>query len=467
MKFEPTTQPIVFIDLETTGANFARDRILEIGLVEVSETGVTEWSTLVSPGVPISDFITGLTGIHDQMVIGAPKFSEVAEELRCRLKDKLLVAHNARFDYGFVKAEFARLGIEFHTNVLCTVKLSRKLTPKAPRHNLDTLIERHAISVDARHRALADARLLWHLWQAWRAEFGVAALADAVASLVRPVELPEHLDPALADELPEAAGAYAFIDAAGNLLHVGRASNLRSEVLAHFSDRRARTGIAAQTRHVKWQATAGEFGARLAEIGFRRLSQPNLIESYAWRLTEVAPGDFRPSLVSSRACEFGSDDHLYGLYATEKEARHALRKMAEAHFLCLRLLGLEQAKSDRSDAPCSATRNRQCRGACTGKEDISRHSARLMTALAKHKLKVWTYDGPVAVIEQDSFGMREDFHIFDRWSYLGVAKSEREAWEKLEERPNIFDSDIYRSLAKHLQSARLRVIRFPTRDKFK
>jgi len=460
-------QNIVFIDLETTGANFARDRILEIGLVEVSEAGATEWSTLISPGVPISDFITGLTGIDDQMVAGAPKFSEVAEELRCRLKDKLLVAHNARFDYGFVKAEFARLGIEFRTNVLCTVKLSRKLTPKAPRHNLDTLIERHSIQVDARHRALADARVLWHLWQAWQIEFGVAALEAAVASLVRPVELPEHLDPSLADELPEAAGAYALIDATGNPLRIGRATNLRSEVLALFADGRAKTGTTGQARHVQWQATAGDFGARLAEIGFKRLTQPNPTESYAWRLTEVGPSDFRPSLVSSTVCNFGADDHLYGLYATEKEARHTLRKMAEAHFLCLRVLGLEHGKPGISNAPCSATRSRQCRGACTGKEEISRHSARLMTALAKQKLKVWPYGGPVTVVEQDSFGMREDFHIFDRWSYFGVAKSEQDVCEKLEEQQIIFNADVYRCLVKYLQSARLRVINLPARDELK
>ena len=133
---------MVFIDLETTGANFARDRILEIGLVEVSNDGASEWSTLIAPGVPVSSFITGLTGIDDAMVAGAPAFERIATELRERLQGKLLVAHNARFDYGFLKAEFARLGVDFRSPVLCTVKLSRKLAPKAGRHNLDTLIER-------------------------------------------------------------------------------------------------------------------------------------------------------------------------------------------------------------------------------------------------------------------------------------------------------------------------------------
>ncbi|MDX9706559.1 MAG: 3'-5' exonuclease, partial [Azospira sp.] len=96
-------RPLVFVDLETTGANFARDRILEIGLVEVDANGVREWETLVDPGVPVTPFITGLTGNDDALVAGAPVFSALADELRARLAGKLLVAHNARFDYGFLK----------------------------------------------------------------------------------------------------------------------------------------------------------------------------------------------------------------------------------------------------------------------------------------------------------------------------------------------------------------------------
>lgn len=391
------------------------------------------------------------------MVAGAPAFERIATELRERLQGKLLVAHNARFDYGFLKAEFARLGVDFRSPVLCTVKLSRKLAPKAARHNLDTLIERHGIVVGARHRALADAQVLWHLWQAWHGEFGQEAVAAAVALLVTPTTLPEFLDPALAEDLPEVAGAYALYDENDETLLVGRASNLRSKVFSLFADGRSAKAPANQVRQIRWRPAAGEFGARLAELGFKRREQPSPV--YAWKLAEHAPGDFRPTLVNSDECDFGRDEHLYGLYNTAKEARQALRKLAEAHFLCPRLLGTEPAKAAAPDAPCSAVRTKQCRGACFGKEPLSKHSARLMTALARLKVQIWPYSGPIAVVERDEFGMLEDFHLFDGWRYFGCVDSEEALLEKLENNKEInFDSDVYRCFLKYIQGSRLRII---------
>lgn len=451
-----STTPLVFLDLETTGANFARDRILEIGLVEVDQDGVREWSSLVNPGVPVTPFITDLTGIDDSMVIDAPPFADLAESLRERLRGRILIAHNARFDYGFLKGEFARLGVEFRSTVLCTVKLSRKLYPQHPRHNLDTLMARHGISADARHRALADARVLWHLWQRWHEELGGDGVRRGVDALIRPVSLPASLDPALADELPDTHGAYALLGEADETLVVGRASNLRQKVLSHFSDARSTLPPASLVRRVEWRDAAGEFGARLQEIVLQRARRPIPQELCSWRLQETAPGDFRPTLVTREEADFGVDEDLFGLYATAREARQALRKLAEAHFLCPLQLGLEAAKPDK---PCAGIKTHQCRGVCIGKEPVSRHSARLMTALAKLKLKPWPYAGPVALVERDEFGMMEDFHLFDRWRYLGRARSEEALHHRLSERDETtFDPDIYRAFLKYFQGSRLRLV---------
>jgi len=461
--------PRVFIDLETTGANFARDRVLEIGLIESGPDGDREWSTLIDPGVPVSAFITGLTGIDDAMVAGAPSFASVADELLARLRGKCFVAHNARFDYGFLKAEFARLGVDFRATVLCTVKLSRKLYPAFPRHNLDSLIERHGIVVGERHRALADARVLRDLWQRWRAAPGEVALQAAVAALTRPVALPERLDPALADELPECHGAWALRGDDGALLASGRASNLRHKVLSLFADGRASRPPAALAQQVEWTPAAGEFGARLAEIRYQRelkaaktgaIADPAAGGHWSWQLRAGDAGDCRPALVDERSAQFGVDDDLYGLYDTAKEARHALRKLADAHFLCPALLGLETPKA--GDRACSAVRGGLCRGACCGRESLARHGARLFAALARLKLRVWPHAGPVVLVERDEFGMREDFHLFDRWRYYGRA----EASEAIEtgamfESESHFDSDIYRAYLKYSQGSALRLIALP------
>ena len=164
-------QPLIFLDLETTGMTATHERITEIGLVEVANGEfVGSWSQLVNPQKDIPPFIAALTGISDEMVEHAPTFGELAPGLFERLEGKLLIAHNARFDYGFLKSEFERVGLCYQPRVLCTVKLSRKLFPEHRRHNLDSVIERHGLSCGARHRALGDAEVLWQFLQKIEAE---------------------------------------------------------------------------------------------------------------------------------------------------------------------------------------------------------------------------------------------------------------------------------------------------------
>jgi DNA polymerase-3 subunit epsilon len=189
-------QNLVFLDLETTGTNPLHDRIIEIGLCEVADGQPDrEWSTLVNPEKSFSPFIEQLTGIANRMVTEAPTFDEIAEELFDRLAGKVLVAHNARFDYGFLKNEFRRQGIAFQEKALCTVKLSRALFPEHRRHNLDALVERHALGAQNRHRALGDARLIREFVQTIRDELPAETIGRAVRSqLKQPSPLRFDLD---------------------------------------------------------------------------------------------------------------------------------------------------------------------------------------------------------------------------------------------------------------------------------
>ncbi len=126
---------------------------------------MTQWSSLVNPQKPIPAFIQNLTGITDSMVRDAPTFDELASNLFERMNGRLFIAHNAHFDHGFLRGEFKRIGLKFQPDVLCTVQLSRAVYPAEKRHGLDALVERHALVPSARHRALADADLLWQFWQ--------------------------------------------------------------------------------------------------------------------------------------------------------------------------------------------------------------------------------------------------------------------------------------------------------------
>ena len=119
---------------------------------------VEEWSSLVNPGCHIPRGITSITGIDTNMVAEAPRFEELGEAILRRLDGCLFVAHNAGFDYGFLRSEFRRIGMRFSAPRLCTVRLSRALFPEDHGHSLDALIARLGIVCDARHRALGDAR---------------------------------------------------------------------------------------------------------------------------------------------------------------------------------------------------------------------------------------------------------------------------------------------------------------------
>ncbi len=454
----PHRMPLIFVDLETTGANFANDRIIEIGIVEVDQDGVREWSSLVNPGREVSPFITGLTGIDTAMVVSAPDFAELAPLLQEKLRGKLFIAHNARFDYGFLKHEFKRIGIDFRATSLCTVKLSRKLFPGHHRHSLDTLVARYGIAVGERHRALADARVLWDLWKHWHGLLAEEAIWQAVDLITGRPELPAHLDASFMDDLPEAPGAFALIGENEERLLVKRCSNIRQQVFAQFSPANRDTVLTNRTRRIEWRESAGELGARLCERELNpRLRQPH-DELCSWQLITDEDGALRPQLVFACDLDFAKTLDLFGLYSNRREATHALRKLAEAHRLCHSLTGLGTGKTGEA---CVAYKQKTCRGACVGKEPLSMHSARLLTALAKLRVHPWPYPGPVALIERDEFGMREDYHIIDAWRYLGTAQDQETLLSILENRdkaPPAFDVDVYRIVGKHLKDGKIKII---------
>lgn len=264
---------MAFVDLETTGATAAVDRITEIGVVEIDAEGTREWSTLVNPQTRIPEFIQRLTGISNAMVAGAPSFGELAAELRHRLDGCLFVAHNASFDYGFLKAEFARAGIDFRATVLCTVKLSRRLFPEHRKHNLDSLIERHGLRVGQRHRALGDAQAIAQFWQCVLRDVDAERRDAAVRELTARPRLPPHLADDDIEALPVGPGIYLFYGEDDQLLYVGRSKTLRKRVLAHFAtDKPAE--LAQQVRRIGYVEIAGELEALLTEARMIRQLQP-------------------------------------------------------------------------------------------------------------------------------------------------------------------------------------------------
>jgi len=154
------------IDIETTGGSPRTEKITEIAVLIHDGIKVTnEFASLVNPEKEIPPFITGITGITNEMVSEAPKFYEIARKIVELTNNRIFVAHNASFDYGFIREEFRQLGYVFNRDKLCTVRLSRKIIPGLRSYSLGNLCSELNIRIENRHRARGDAMATVRLFE--------------------------------------------------------------------------------------------------------------------------------------------------------------------------------------------------------------------------------------------------------------------------------------------------------------
>ena len=442
---------LAFVDIETTGSRFDRDRITEIGVKTLSKNQVCTWERLINPQTFIPQNIQRLTGITPQMMDDQPSFEEIAEELKRELENKIFVAHNARFDYGFIKASFKRVGIDFRPKVLCTVKLSRLLFPDQSRHNLDTIIQIHQLQVTARHRALGDADLLHQFWNVCEEKFGKERLLEAIDQLVGNPSLPPNIDKELIDSIPDAPGCYIFYGENKTPLYIGKSISLRSRVMSHFQGaltQRKEMKLSMQVRDIDWIETGGELSALILESRLIKERMPSMNvklrrskDLCGWSLVEDDAKVLVPILVTHHQLSPGLQDNLYGLFYSKREAHNYLKAIAKKHHLCEVLLGLEKRVIGKS---CFGYQVKQCGGACINLTPVALHNLQLKTALEFFKVKVWPYSGPIAIREGG------EMIVVDKWCYLGTAINEDELYELVESGDVEFDLDIYKIVRKAL-----------------
>jgi DNA polymerase-3 subunit epsilon len=451
-------QPLAIVDVETTGADPASDRVTEIAVLEANGFALTgQWSTLVNPGTPVPGAIQALTGITQDMVDCAPRFADVAAELYERLAGRVFVAHNARFDYGFLRREFERAGYKYLAKTLCTVRLSRRLYPGEAGHDLDCLIQRHGLECAARHRALPDASALWQFLRNAAQEHGDEVFSVAARQVARQPTLPPHLERGAIDAVPEAPGVYLFYDEGAAPLYVGKSRAMRSRVLQHFI---ATSSWTPRVRRIEWQRTAGELGALLREAELVKALDP-LYNRQLRRPGELCGFAFdgkRLRLAGADEIDAETLPFVYGLWRSRRSAMQALRAAADEHRLCLQALGFETGASAPRRTACFRHQIGRCAGVCAGEENIHVHHARVATALARLKSADWPHRGPLGVVEEDESRDATEVHVLDRWCYLGTARCETEVAELLVARRPRFDYDHYRILSRHLGKRGVRVV---------
>lgn len=424
---------MVLLDCETTGGRAAYHRIIEIGLIIIESGEVVEtWQTFLDPERVLPTFIQNLTGISPDMLRGAPLFEDISELLLSKLKDRVLVAHNARFDYGFLKNEFARIGVSYTTKPLCSVKFSRSMFPQFRRHGLDQIIKRFKFSIENRHRALDDAIMIHKFFLSSSSLFTEQEITAACDQLIKTTTLPALLDPKEIKRLPNSPGVYYFYDEKGLLLYIGKSVNIRNRVLSHFSqDHKNHKDLKMSNRiaHIDFTLTPTDFGAQLLESREIKAKQP-LFNSRLRKVKKLlqiqlkanSDGYLIPRLETVQLEDsFAGQVEKFGLFRSRRQASARLEKLADQFFLCHQLLGLES--NSGKNKVCFRFQLKRCFGACCQEEEAEQYNQRLIVALKEYKKQAWPYSGPVLVIEEGKYDKRSEqtevsFHLLDQWVYL-------------------------------------------------
>ncbi len=411
---------------------------------------IDTFNQLIDPQEPIPPMITRLTGITDAMVEGQPCFESIKDEIREFCDGSIFVAHNARFDYSFIRHEFERLGETFSSRVLCSVRLSRMLFKEHTKHNLSSIMERCHISVENRHRAMDDARAVWEFFEYIVARVDPELQDKAIAKQLKRPSLPPNLKTPL-DDIPERPGVYFYRDEHGAPIYIGKAKDLRSRVLSHFtqtlrSDKEMR--MAQQVRTIDVTETVGELAALLLESYYIKRDLPlyNRRSRRTWQLTALkidTSGDYHrlyTELYKSITIEDLPD--MLTIFKTRKDAHRFLEGIAKDYQLCKTLVGVEKKHS----SSCFYYQIKQCRGACDGHEPALQYNLRLKEAIVKHQRLQWPFDGPILINEGDADGHRGEVIIIDHWIVQDAFRYEGDDRRPLFELDYKFDLDAFRIL---------------------
>ncbi len=256
-------------DIETTGAQPAGNGITELAIIVWDgERELRRWHSLINPGREIPTFISALTGITADMLADAPSFEDVAEEVYEMLRDTVFVAHNVNFDFSFIRSQFQACGYAWDPKKLCSVRLARKAYPGLRSYSLSQLCTHMGIRNTAPHRAYGDAAATLELLKSCVFQLGGAEVRALIKRGNPESYLPNQLESATFQGLPDKPGVYYLLDTKGKPLYIGKARNIRSRVKQHFStDRTAEKlhGFMREVCDISFTLTGTELIALLLE----------------------------------------------------------------------------------------------------------------------------------------------------------------------------------------------------------
>jgi DNA polymerase-3 subunit epsilon len=371
------------IDVETTGGSPKFEKITEIAIIIHDGIKVVdEFTTLINPEKSIPYHITSLTGISNEMVADAPRFFEVARKIVEMTEGRVFVAHNANFDYRFIKEEFTRLGYDFKRNTLCTVKLSRKIIPGKRSYSLGNLCDELGITINGRHRAMGDALATARLF-----DILLSVEESAKNSLFQPQSinlqsLHPLFDSGCIPNLPGKTGVYYFLNEKGDIIYVGKSNDIQTRVLSHFSNNTTQKAInmKSQIVNIDYEVTGSELVALLLESEEIKKHKPQF--NTAQRRTPTHCGLYH-YIDENGYMRLNIENNAVSLsepltsFNNHTEAKEFLTFLIQRYKLCQKLCGLY-----KSNGACFQHQLGDCSGACCGTESPEVYNTKVSKALS-------------------------------------------------------------------------------------
>jgi DNA polymerase-3 subunit epsilon len=365
------------VDIETTGGSARLEKITEIAVyLHDGEKITAEYVSLINPERNIPYFITNLTGITNEMVENSPRFYEIARDIVELTEGRTFVAHNARFDYSFLRQEFKSLGFNFKRNIIDTVALSRKLLPGHRSYSLGNICKDLKIEINGRHRAAGDAlatvKLLEMLLEK---DLEINGKRSNLIRNTRISKLNPKLDVSKIETIPEEPGIYYFYDEDGELIYIGKSRNLQQRISTHLSNNT--TNRAMEMRDliadIDYELTGSELIALLKESFEIKDNKPfynraQKRSGFQWGI--FAFTDKRGYLNYMYGL-IDSDEIPLSVFTSKEKAKSKLSSLVETYNLCQKLTGLYE-----TTGPCFQFHVGICKGACCGKEPAKEYNVR-------------------------------------------------------------------------------------------
>jgi len=370
------------IDIETTGGSARTEKITEIAIyLHDGEKITDEFVSLVNPEMNIPYFITNLTGITNEMVEDAPFFYEIAKTVVELTEGRTFVAHNARFDYSFLRQEFKSLGFNYKRNMLDTVTLGRKLIPGHRSYSLGNICRDLNIDINGRHRAAGDALATVKLFEILlEKDREINGMRSSLIRNTRVSKLNPKLDIAKVDSIPEEPGVYYFYDESGELIYIGKSRNLRQRIGTHLSNNT--TNRAMEMRDliadIDWELTGSELIALLRESSEIKENKPfynraQKRSTFQWGIYSFTD---KKGYLNFSYGPVRTEEEPLSLFTSREKAKGKLESLVSNYNLCQGLSGLYE-----TGGPCFQYHVGICKGACCGKEPPEKYNDRAAHAI--------------------------------------------------------------------------------------